>query len=67
MRHTDVQIPDQRGDEPDLSPTNDIDLDEIYNEGFYVAVINTANEADKWGAASIVGRKAIVGPSVRNH
>ena len=29
VRHTDVQIPDQRGDEPDLSPTNDIDPDEI--------------------------------------
>ena len=49
VRHTNVQIPDQGGDEPDLSPTNDIDPDEIYNEGYYVAVINTANEADKWG------------------
>ena len=49
VRHTDVQIPDQRGDEPDLSPTNDIDQDKIYDEGYYVAVINTANEADKWG------------------
>ena len=49
VRHTDVQIPDQRGDEPDLSPTNDINPDEIYNEGYYVAVINTANKADKWG------------------
>ena len=49
VRHTDVQIPDQGGDEPDLSPTNDINLDEIYNEGYNAAVINTANEADKWG------------------
>ena len=49
VRHTDVQILDQRGDEPDLSPTNDIDPDEIYDEGYYVAIINTANEADKWG------------------
>ena len=49
MRHTDVQIPDQGGDEPDPSPTNEIDPDEIYDEGYYVAVINTANEADKWG------------------
>ena len=47
VRHSDVQIPDQRGDEPDLSPTNDIDPDEIYDEGYYVAIINTANEADK--------------------
>ena len=49
VRHTNVQIPDQRGDEPDLSPTNDINPDEIYDEGYYVAIINTANEADKWG------------------
>ena len=27
VRHTDVQIPDQGGDEPDQSPTNDIDPD----------------------------------------
>ena len=47
VRHTNVQIPDQGGDEPDPSPTNEIDLDEIYNEGYYVAVINMANEADK--------------------
>ena len=46
VRHTNVQIPDQGGDEPDLSPSNDIDPDEIYDEGYYVAVINTANEAE---------------------
>ena len=47
VRHTDVQIPDQGGDEPDPSPTNEIDPDEIYDEGYYMAVINTANKADK--------------------
>ena len=57
VRHTDVQIPDQRGDEPDLSPTNDIDLDEIYDEGYYVAVINTANEADRWGHCFNCGKE----------
>ena len=49
VRHTVVQIPDQGGDEPDPSLTNEIDPDEIYDEGYYVAVINTANKADKWG------------------
>ena len=29
VRHTDVQIPDQGGDEPDPSPTNEIDPDEM--------------------------------------
>ena len=57
VRHTDVQIPDQRGDEPDLSHTNDIDPDEIYDEGYYVAVINTANEADKWGRCFNCGKE----------
>ena len=57
VRHTDVQIPDQGGDEPDLSPTNDIDLDEIHDEGYYVAVINTANEADKWGRCFNCGKE----------
>ena len=45
------------GDEPDLSPTNDIDPDEIYDEGYYVAVINTANEADKWGCCFNCGKE----------
>ena len=57
VRHTDVQIPDQGGDEPDLSLTNDIDPDEIYDEGYYVAVINTANEADKWGRCFNCGKE----------
>ena len=56
-RHTNVQIPDQGGDEPDLSPTNDIDPDKIYDEGYYVAVINTANEADKWGRGFNCGKE----------
>ena len=57
VRHTDVQIPDQGGDESNLSPTNDIDPDEIYDEGYYVAVINTANEADKWGHCFNCGKE----------
>ena len=57
VRHTDVQIPDQGGDKPDLSSTNDIDPDEINDEGYYVAVINTANEADKWGRCFNCGKE----------
>ena len=49
VRHYDVQIPDQGGDEPDPSPTNEINPDEIYDEGYYMAVINTANKAHKLG------------------
>ena len=57
VRHTDVQILDQGGDEPVLSPTNDIDPDEIYDEGYYVAIINTANEANKWGCCFNCGKE----------
>ena len=57
VRHTNVQILDQGGDEPDLSPANDIDPDESYDEGYYVAVINMANEADKWGCCFNCGKE----------
>ena len=57
VRHTDVQILDREGDEPDPSLTNEIDPDEIYDEGYYVAVINTANEADKWGRCFNCGKE----------
>ena len=49
VRHTDVQISDPEQDESSPSPGCEIDPDEIYNKGYYVAVINTVNEADKWG------------------
>ena len=49
VRHTDVQLPDPEQDEPTLPPSCDIDLDEIYDDGYYVAVINMAKEAEKWG------------------
>ena len=67
VRHTDVQIPDQEGDEPDSPPTNEIDPDEIYDEGYYVAVINRLMRLTSGATVSIVGKKAIDGPSARNH
>ena len=48
-RHTDVQLPDPKQDEPTLPPSYDIDPDEIYDDGYYVAIINMAKEAEKWG------------------
>ena len=49
VRHTDVQLPDPKQDEPSLPPNCEIDPAEIYDDGYYVAVINMANKADKWG------------------
>ena len=57
MRHTDVPISDREGDEPDPSLTNEINPDEIYDEGYYVAIINTANKADKWGRCFNCGKE----------
>ena len=49
VRHTDVQLPDPEQDEPTPSPSCDIDPDEVYNDGYYVAIINMAKEVEKWG------------------
>ena len=49
VRHADVHLPDPKQEEPSSPPDRKIDPVEIYNDGYYVAVINMANEADKWG------------------
>ena len=49
VRHTNVQLPEAEQDEPTPPPSCDIDPGEIYNDGYYVAVINMTKEAKKWG------------------
>ena len=49
VRHTDVQFLDPEQNEPSLPPNCEIDLAEIYDEGYYIAIISMANKADKWG------------------
>ena len=49
VRHTNVQLLDPKWDEPTPPPSCDINPDEIYDDGYYVAVINMAKEAEKWG------------------
>ena len=49
VRHTDVHLPDPEQEEPSLPPDCEIDPMEIYDEGYYMAIINMANKADKWG------------------
>ena len=49
VRHTDVQLLEDEPDKPTPSPSCDIDPGEIYDDGYYVAVINMAKEAEKWG------------------
>ena len=57
VRHTDVQILDLEQDETNSSPSCEVDPDEIYDDGYYVAVINTANKADKWGRCFNCGKE----------
>ena len=49
MRQTDMQLPDLAPAEPDLSPASEFDAAEMYDEGYYVAVVKTSDEADTWG------------------
>ena len=46
VRHTDVQLPDLDQDEPDSSLTSEFDAGKVYDEGYYVAVIAMADEAE---------------------
>ena len=48
VRQADVQLPDPVQEEPYPQPASEFDAAETYDTS-YVAVVNTANEADKWG------------------
>ena len=49
IRHTEVHLPEPEQEEPDSSPVSEFDPGEVYDEGYYVAVITMADEADWWG------------------
>ena len=57
VRHTDVQLPGPEQDELDSSPASEFDTGEIYDEGYYVAVIAMADEADVWGRCFNCGKE----------
>ena len=46
VRHTEVHLPEPEQEESDSSPVSEFDPGEVYDEGYYVAVIATADEAD---------------------
>ena len=49
MRQADVQLLDPTQEEPDPQQASGFDATEMYDEGYYVAIVNTVNEAKKWG------------------
>ena len=57
VRHTDVQLLDPEQDKPNPPPNCKVDPAKIYDEGYYMAVINMANKADKWGQCFNCGKE----------
>ena len=57
VRHTDVQLPNPDQDEPDSPLSSEFDAGEVYNEGYYVAVIAMADEAEWWGHCFNCGKE----------
>ena len=57
VRHTEVHLPELEQEEPDSSPVSKFDPGEVYDEGYYVAVIATADEADRWGHCFNCGKE----------
>ena len=49
VRHTKVHLPEPEQDEPDSSPASEFDAGELYDEGYYIAIIAMADEAEWWG------------------
>ena len=49
VRQADVQLPDPVQEEPNPQPAPEFDATETYDVGYYIAVVNTANKANKWG------------------
>ena len=57
IRHTEVHLPEPEQDEPDSSPASEFDAGEVYDEGYYVAVIAMADEAEWWGRCFNCGKE----------
>ena len=59
IRHTEVHLPAPEQEEPDSSPVSEFDPGEVYDEGYYVAIIATADEADWWGCCFNCGKEGL--------
>ena len=57
IRHTEVHLPEPEQEKPDSSPVSEFDPGELYDEGYYVAVITMADEADRWGHCFNCGKE----------
>ena len=57
VRHTEVHLPELEQEEPDSPPVSEFDPGELYDEGYYVAVIAMADEAEWWGRCFNCGKE----------
>ena len=57
VRHTEVHLPEPEQEEPDSPPVSEFNPGEVYNEGYYVAVIAMADEAEWWGCCFNCGKE----------
>ena len=57
VRHTEVHLLEPEQGEPDSSLAPEFDLGEVYDEGYYVAIITMANEAEHWGRCFNCGKE----------
>ena len=57
VRHTEVHLPEPEQEEHDSSPVSEFDLGELYDEGYFVAVITMTDEADQWGHCFNCGKE----------
>ena len=56
-RHTEVHLLEPEQEEPDSPPVSEFDLGEVYDKGYYVAVITMADEAERWGCCFNYGKE----------
>ena len=57
VRQADVQLPDPVQEELDPQLASEFDAAETYDKGYYLAVVNTVNEANKWGCCFNCGEE----------
>ena len=57
VRQADIQLPDPVQEEPDSQQASGFDAAEMYDDGYYVAIVNMVNDADKWGRCFYCGKE----------
>ena len=57
VRHTNVQLLNPDQNKPDSSLASEFHVGEVYDEGYYVAMIAMADEVEQWGCCFNCGKE----------